>query len=206
MTWRAVLIAILLIPLNSYWIMQMEAIYYSAHSTLIALFFNVVFNLLILIVLNIPLRKISPKLVLRQGELVTLYIMLSQSAALVGHSMIQILPPTMAAPVWLGHPGERMERTLRPLHSQMACHHRPVDSGWVHHRGKNGIVPLYRTTHRSVASAGTHMVCLYMCIDVCDDLCQYNHSQAVVGSRAIVIPDCSTPLPDDEPCIQTVHE
>ncbi len=62
-TWRAVLIAILLIPLNSYWIMQMEAIYYSAHSTLIALFFNVVFNLLILIVLNIPLRKISPKLV-----------------------------------------------------------------------------------------------------------------------------------------------
>ena len=103
-TWRAILIAILLIPLNSYWIMQMEAIYYSAHSTLVALFFNVVFNLLILIVLNIPLRKISPKLVFRQGELVTLYIMLSQSAALVGHSMIQILPPTMAAPFGLATP------------------------------------------------------------------------------------------------------
>ncbi len=103
-TWRAVLIAILLIPLNSYWIMQMEAVYYSAHSTLIALFFNVIFNLLVLIGLNIPLKKISPKLVFRQGELVTLYIMLSQSAALVGHSMIQILPPSMAAPFGLATP------------------------------------------------------------------------------------------------------
>ena len=103
-TWRAIIIAILLIPLNSYWIMQMEAVYYSAHSTLIALFFNVVFNLLVLIGLNVPLRKISPNLVFRQGELVTLYIMLSQSAALVGHSMIQILPPTMAAPFGLATP------------------------------------------------------------------------------------------------------
>ena len=103
-TWRVVLIAILLIPLNSYWIMQMEVVYYSAHSTLIALFFNVIFNLLVLIGLNIPLRKFSPNLVFRQGELVTLYIMLSQSSALVGHSMLQILPPTMAAPFGLATP------------------------------------------------------------------------------------------------------
>ena len=103
-TWRVVLIAILLIPLNSYWIMQMEVVYYSAHSTLIALFFNVIFNLLVLIGLNIPLRKFSPNLVFRQGEWVTLYIMLSQSSALVGHSMLQILPTTMAAPFGLATP------------------------------------------------------------------------------------------------------
>ena len=61
-TWRAVIIGLLLIPLNAVWIMQMEAVYYSAHSTLIALFFNVVCNILILILLNIPLRKLSPNL------------------------------------------------------------------------------------------------------------------------------------------------
>ena len=82
----------------------MEAIYYSAHSTLIALFFNVVFNVLVFMGLNIPLRKIAPKLVFRQGELITLYIMLSQSAGLVGHSMLQILPPSMAAPFGLATP------------------------------------------------------------------------------------------------------
>jgi hypothetical protein len=100
-TWRAVLIGLLLIPLNSYWIMQMEAVYYSAHSTLMALFFNVICNLLVLLALNIPLRKLSPNLTFRQGELLTIYIMLSQSSALVGHSMLQILPPTMAAPFGL---------------------------------------------------------------------------------------------------------
>ena len=45
-TWRAVLIGLVLIPVNSYWVMQMEAVYYSAHSTAFALFFNVVFTVL----------------------------------------------------------------------------------------------------------------------------------------------------------------
>ena len=103
-TWRSVILALFLIPLNAIWIMQMEAVYYSAHSTLIALFFNVVCNLLILILLNVPLRRLSPKLAFSQGELLTIYVMLSLSSALVGHSMIQILPATMAAPLALATP------------------------------------------------------------------------------------------------------
>ena len=46
-------------------------------------------------------RKLSPNLGFRQSELLTIYIMLNLSAALVGHSMLQILPPTMAAPLGL---------------------------------------------------------------------------------------------------------
>lgn len=103
-TWRSVVIGLFLIPLNAVWIMQMEAVYYSAHSTLIALFFNVVCNLLILVLLNIPLRKLSPNLAFNQGELITIYVMLSLSSALVGHSMLQILPATMAAPLALATP------------------------------------------------------------------------------------------------------
>ena len=103
-TWRSVVIGLFLIPLNAVWIMQMEAVYYSAHSTLIALFFNVVCNLLILVLLNIPLRKLSPNLAFNQGELITVYVMLSLSSALVGHSMLQILPATMAAPLALATP------------------------------------------------------------------------------------------------------
>jgi len=103
-TWRSVVIGLFLIPLNTVWIMQMEAVYYSAHSTLIALFFNVVCNLLILVLLNVPLRKLSPNLAFNQGELITVYVMLSLSSALVGHSMLQILPATMAAPLALATP------------------------------------------------------------------------------------------------------
>ena len=99
--WTAILIGLLLIPLNSWWIMQMEAVYYSAHSTLFSLFFNTIFNLFLLTLISQPLRKLSPSLGFRQSELLTIYIMLNLSAALVGHSMLQILPPTMAAPLGL---------------------------------------------------------------------------------------------------------
>ena len=82
----------------------MESVYYSAHSTLVSLFFNVVFTILILILLNAILRKISPRLVINQGELIIIYIMLSQASALAGHSMMQLLPPIMAAPYGLATP------------------------------------------------------------------------------------------------------
>jgi hypothetical protein len=84
--------------------MQMEAVYYSAHSTTFALLFNVIFTLLILIMLNIPLKKLFSNLALKEGELLTIYIMLCQASALAGHSMMQILPPTMAAPLGLATP------------------------------------------------------------------------------------------------------
>ena len=103
-TWRAVLIGFLLIPPNSQWIMQMEAIYSSAHSTNFSLFFNVVCNLLVLIVVNALLKRFSPKFVFSQTELLTIYIMLNLSAAMIGSSMMQLLPPAMAAPVTLATP------------------------------------------------------------------------------------------------------
>ncbi|MCS7310914.1 MAG: hypothetical protein NZ741_11905, partial [Armatimonadetes bacterium] len=44
-TWRSVLIGVFLVPLNAYWVVQMEVIRYSTHPTTISLFFNVVFIL-----------------------------------------------------------------------------------------------------------------------------------------------------------------
>ena len=99
--WRAVLIGFLLIPPNSYWIMQMEGVFYSGHPTLYSLLFTAVLNLQILMVINIVLRQFAPNLAFSQGELLTVYIMLNQSSALVGHSMLQLLPPAMAAPFTL---------------------------------------------------------------------------------------------------------
>ena len=40
-----VLIGLILIPINCYWIIQMEAVRYSGHSTTISLLFNSVFGL-----------------------------------------------------------------------------------------------------------------------------------------------------------------
>src|SRR5712691_228987 len=58
-TWRSLLVSLLLIPPNAYWIVQMERVRYSAHPTTISLFFNVVFILLVVTVLNAGLAHLA---------------------------------------------------------------------------------------------------------------------------------------------------
>jgi hypothetical protein len=78
-------------PVNAYWIMQMELIRYSGHPTTISVFFNVVFALVVLTILNGGVRRLNPKWALSQGELLTVYIMLSIASALCGHDFLEIL-------------------------------------------------------------------------------------------------------------------
>ena len=74
-TSRALIIALLLIPLNSYWIAMMELIHNSGRSTNISLFFNSIFTLLFLLILNICFRCLSSKLALSHQELLVIYMM-----------------------------------------------------------------------------------------------------------------------------------
>lgn len=94
-TWRAILIGLLLIPINSYWIFMSEIIRYKGHPTTISLFYSSIFSLLLLILLNSAIRRLKPSWTFSQGELVTIYVMLNIGAALVGHDSIQILVSMM---------------------------------------------------------------------------------------------------------------
>ena len=97
-TFRAVLIALLIIPFNNYWIFLTEIVRYAGHPTTISLFYNAVFILLLLVLANTGIRRIAPRYVLSQGELLTIYIMINLSSALAGHDMIQVLVPGIAHP------------------------------------------------------------------------------------------------------------
>jgi hypothetical protein len=97
---RAVLVALFLIPFNTYWIMQMELVRYSGHPTTISIFFNVVFCLLLLTVYNLLVGRRWPKLALSQGELLVIYIMLSIASALCGHDFIEILASYIGHAFW----------------------------------------------------------------------------------------------------------
>ncbi len=90
-TRRAILFALLLMPVNAYWIMQMELIRYSGHPTTISVFFNVVFWIVVLTLLNQILKRIFPQWAFSQGELLTIYLMLSIASAVAGHDFIEIL-------------------------------------------------------------------------------------------------------------------
>ncbi|MGB9594659.1 MAG: DUF6785 family protein [Candidatus Poribacteria bacterium] len=94
-TFRSLLIAFILIPVNCYWVIEMEVIRYSGHPVTISIFFNVVFNLFVLIGLNLLLRRFLPKYTLSQSELLVIYIMLSLASGIAGHDMLEILVPML---------------------------------------------------------------------------------------------------------------
>jgi hypothetical protein len=103
-TFRAVLIAILLMPLNSWWVAYMEVITYTGHPTTMSLFFNVVFTLLFLILINYLLKRFAPRYMFTQGELMVIYTILALSSCMVGHDMYQVLIACLTHPFWFATP------------------------------------------------------------------------------------------------------
>lgn len=70
----------------------------------LSLFYNVIFILFILILINAILEKISPRIRLNKGELVIIYAMLCMSTSISGIDMVQILPPIMTHGFWFATP------------------------------------------------------------------------------------------------------
>ena len=95
-TLRGIAIGLILIPLNSYWLVLSKQPYqYQAVSTNMALFFNVILFIFILAALNLLLRKYLPKISLSQGDLIVVYAMLSIASALSATDMMQTLAPVI---------------------------------------------------------------------------------------------------------------
>ena len=103
-TLRATLVGILLIPFNSYWILHLSYIWDSNRPTSLALLFNVLFTLLVLIALNAFLRRIRPTFAFSQTELLTIYAMLCQASVFAGRDMLQVLVPIMGNGFWYATP------------------------------------------------------------------------------------------------------
>ncbi|MCZ6676609.1 MAG: hypothetical protein O7E52_05095 [Candidatus Poribacteria bacterium] len=94
-TFKSVSVAAILIPINCYWVIEMEVIRYSGHPVTISLFFNVIFSLFLLIGANRVLIRFCPAVALNQGELVIVYLMLSIASGITGHDMLEILVPML---------------------------------------------------------------------------------------------------------------
>lgn len=101
---RALLIGLFLIPPNVYWVMMVEGIWHTGHPSVMALPWNVVFTTLVLILLNLLVKKSFPSLALTQGELITIYVMLALASVIAGHDSLQLQVPEMAIPYWLATP------------------------------------------------------------------------------------------------------
>ena len=104
-TFRAILIGIILIPPNTYFIMANHLRYRSTLPTTMSLIYNVVVTLVVLTCLNFLVKRLLPRLAIRQGELLTIYVILSISSAIAGHDMMQTLVPVIPNGFWFATPG-----------------------------------------------------------------------------------------------------
>lgn len=94
-TWRSVALCLLLLPINAFWVVQMEEVRYSAHPTTISLFFNTIFILLCLTILNRFVRRYSPRAALERGELLLIYSILCIGSCVCGHDGLQVFVPML---------------------------------------------------------------------------------------------------------------
>ena len=88
-TYRSILIGLILIPLNVYWLTTIEVKWYSLDGSCLVPFIEPVFILFIVVLLNRLLKRTLPGRELKQGELLVIYIMLVVSVSLAGHDMMQ---------------------------------------------------------------------------------------------------------------------
>ncbi|MBU0607211.1 MAG: hypothetical protein KKI08_04955 [Armatimonadetes bacterium] len=114
LTWRSLIVALILIPPNVYWVEQMEIMRYSAHPTTVSLFFNAVFIALVLAALNALLRKAIPRAALSQPETLMVYSMVCIASCLCGHDGIQVLMPIFTWSFWMATPENQWEKLFDP--------------------------------------------------------------------------------------------
>jgi hypothetical protein len=98
-TFRAIIIGLLLILVNSHWQTGMSSTL-DIEITDLALFSNVVFILFALVLSNLFMRRFLPVHALWQGEMLTIYLMLATSTALNGTDMIKCLVSLVGNGSW----------------------------------------------------------------------------------------------------------
>lgn len=102
-TFRAILLGVLLIPVNVYWMTIVEVKYYSLDGSCLPLFIEPVFILFVLTSFNFLLKRYT-RYALNQAELLTIYIMLVMSCTLAGHDTFQDMFGAIVHPTWFATP------------------------------------------------------------------------------------------------------
>jgi hypothetical protein len=115
LTWRSVLIGLLLIPADNYLIIHIELVRDGIFPTVITLLFTVVFLLFLITLLNVALLRFAPRVAFSQGEMVTVYSLLAVGAALAGCDVGQTLVCIVGAPTWYASPANHWEQQFTHL-------------------------------------------------------------------------------------------
>ena len=113
------LIGLVLVGFNSLWVLMGTEIWHSTQMTIASLFFNAVFSLLVLVLINLILEKTIPWLVMSQADLQTMYVMVVMLTTISGHTMMGYRLPVITHAFRLASTVEFLRQThinyLMPL-------------------------------------------------------------------------------------------
>ncbi len=103
-TWRAILLGLLSLPLNIYLVVQTETVWTTQYPTTMAIIFNAVFTLFLVTVINLPLTRYLPKWRLTQAEMLTVYLMVTLACVVCGHDLLQATMCVLGHATWFATP------------------------------------------------------------------------------------------------------
>ena len=112
--WWTILLGAVLIPVNSLWVARTEAMDYSGFPTCASLFYNVIFTLIVLLALNLALRRLVPAIALTRRELMVVYAMVATGSSLVGHDTMQMVVPTIPHAGYFATPENKWRELILP--------------------------------------------------------------------------------------------
>jgi hypothetical protein len=92
-TLKLLFIGFILLPLNSFWVVDTAIAGHGVNFTRVSLFMNAIFVIFVLSLINPLLKRYTPKFTFSHADLVLIYVMLCVSSAIAGHDMIQRLFP-----------------------------------------------------------------------------------------------------------------
>ncbi len=98
--WYVIAIGLALLLINTYWILMGSEVWHSTQLTIASLFFNAVFTLLILVVINLVVQRLRPRFALSQADLLMIYVMIVMLSTISGHPMMGYLLPAIDHPFW----------------------------------------------------------------------------------------------------------
>ena len=113
-TYRSLIVGILLIPPNVYWVLRIETIPDLAHSTTLSLFFTAVYTLVMVAAINWLLRTLIPRFALNQAELLLTYSMVCIGSAMASHDFIAVLIPLFTWSFWTADATNKWDTLINP--------------------------------------------------------------------------------------------
>jgi len=89
--------------------MTVEGVWHTGHPSVMALPWGVVFNIILLLLVNVGLKRFCPKYAFTQAEFVTVYVMVCIAVMLSGHDTLQLGVPNLSHGWWYATDANKWE-------------------------------------------------------------------------------------------------